>query len=79
LGSRKELLNDFLIKDSFSTSSDEIFGWHRGVLFLSNNLDKVVGTNTVMYATKTGLIWTSDLLESLYKNYNKYFAFVIDS
>jgi hypothetical protein len=53
--------------------------WDRGALFLSMHLNEVVGENTVMYALKGKLLWTSDLLNDLPTQYRKYFAFMLDS
>lgn len=79
VGSRVELYNAFLEHLKEMSPPDRNVGWHRGVLFLSEHLQEVMGPNTVMYATGGKLIWTSDLLRDLYQKYHKYFAFMLDS
>lgn len=79
VGSRAELYNAFLEHLKGMSPADRNVGWHRGVLFLSEHLQEVMGPNTVMYATGGKLIWTSDLLRDLYQKYHKYFAFMLDS
>lgn len=79
VGSRVELYNAFLEHLNGMSPADRNVGWHRGVLFLSEHLQKVMGPNTVMYATGGKLVWTSDLLRDLYQKYHKYFAFMLDS
>lgn len=79
VGSRAELYNAFLEHLKEMSPADRNVGWHRGVLFLSEHLQEVMGPNTVMYATGGKLIWTSDLLRDLYQKYHKYFAFMLDS
>lgn len=79
VGSRAELYNAFVNHLNNLSPEDRNVGWHRGVLFLSEHLQEVMGPNTVMYATGGNLIWTSDLLRDLYQKYHKYFAFMLDS
>lgn len=79
VGSRAKLLHDFQLENiPFGVSAD-LIGWHRGVLFLSQRLEQVIGPNTTVYATGDSLTWTSDLLNDLVQVYHKYFAFMVDS
>ena len=78
IGSRANLKNDF-IKMLKSTGGIESYSWHRGVLYLSEHLEAVMGANTVMYATGKNIIWADDLLGDMVNRYHKYFAFSLDS
>lgn len=78
LGSRATLLREFQLENILGIPND-LIGWHKGVLFLSQRLQQVIGPNTVMYATGNSLTWTSDLLNDLVNTYHKYFAFMVDS
>lgn len=79
VGSRADLLKGYeQLGDSIYPPNTEE-GWHRGVLYLSYNLQQVIGPNTVMYATGGSLTWTSELLVDMYSRYHKYFAFMLDS
>ena len=79
VGSRADLLKGYeqLGGSIYPPNTEE--GWHRGVLYLSYNLQQVIGPNTVMYATGGSLTWTSELLVDMYSRYHKYFAFMLDS
>lgn len=78
VGSRASLLQEFQLENITGMPND-LIGWHRGVLFLSQRLQQVMGPNTVMYATGNSITWTSDLLVDLVNTYHKYFAFMVDS
>ena len=77
VGSRAELLKEFNLQNT--GLSDNSIGWHRGVLFLSQRLEQIIGPSTDMYAVKGTIIWTSDLLTDLVSVYHKYFSFMLDS
>ena len=62
-----------------STGGIESYSWHRGVLYLSEHLEAVMGANTVMYVTGKNIIWADDLLGDMVNRYHKYFAFSLDS
>lgn len=79
LGSRATLLREFQLENIFSGVPNDLIGWHKGVLFLSQRLQQVIGPNTVMYATGNSITWTSDLLNDLVSTYHKYFAFMVNS
>lgn len=79
VGSRADLLKGYKEFGGSVYPPDTKEGWHRGVLYLSYNLQQVIGPNTVMYATGGSLTWTSELLEDMYSRYHKYFAFMLDS
>jgi hypothetical protein len=78
LGSRTELLNDYA-KSLSGETPDDVTSWHKGVIYLSENLTKMLGENTVMYVTGNNIIWTDNLLSDLVNKYNKYFAFGVNS
>lgn len=78
IGSRTDLKNDF-IKMLESAGGIESYSWHKGVLYLSEHLEAVMGANTVMYATGKNIIWADDLLRDMVNEYRKYFAFSLDS
>lgn len=79
LGSRATLLREFQLENIQSGVPNDLIGWHKGVLFLSQRLQQVIGPNTVMYATGNSITWTSDLLNDLVNTYHKYFAFMVNS
>lgn len=79
VGSRADLLKGYQDFGGSVYPPNTKEGWHRGVLYLSYNLQQVIGPNTVMYATGGSLVWTSELLEDMYSRYHKYFAFMLDS
>ena len=79
VGSRADLLKGYKEFGGTMSPPETLEGWHRGVLYLSYNLQQIIGPNTVMYATGGSLIWTSELLEDMYSRYHKYFAFMLDS
>ena len=79
LGHSASLLKDFQLENIVSSVPNDLIGWHKNVLFLSQRLEQAIGPNTVMYALGQNMTWTSDLLEDLVKTYHKYFAFVLDS
>ena len=79
VGSRADLLKGYQAFEGTAYPPGSQEGWHRGVLYLSYNLQQVIGPNTVMYATGGSLIWTSEMLEDMYSRYHKYFAFMLDS
>ena len=62
-----------------STGGIESYSWHRGVLYLSEHLEAVMGANTVMCVTGKNIIWADDLLGDMVNRYHKYFAFSLDS
>ncbi len=78
IGSRAELLNNFLSSGYNPAGADNQYSWHAGVLYLSTQLEEVIGVNTVMYVTGNSIIWTNELFDQLRK-YNKYFAFMLTS
>lgn len=78
LGSRATLRDQFMKILMEKGISLDTYSWHEGVNYLSNNIEAVVGTNTVMYATGLNVLWTDDLLSQMVQN-NRYFSFVLDS
>lgn len=78
VGSRAFLKEGFLqsLGDNNIDPIDSKRGWHRGVLYLSQNLSSVVGANTVLYAVHGQVIGTDELLQIMLDT-NRYFAFVI--
>lgn len=78
IGSRAELLKEFNLQNITGLPDDSI-GWHRGVLFLSQRLEQIIGPSTDMYAIKGSIVWTSDLLTDLVNVYHKYFSFMLNS
>ena len=77
VGSRAALLQDFL--QSYNPAgADNQHSWHSGVLYLSTQLEEVIGANTVMYVTGDTIQWTDDIFTQMRAN-NKYFAFMMSS
>lgn len=75
LGSRGTIMNQF--KKEMGWMGKDFLPF-QGAIHLSYKIDDILGPNTIMYYTKAGLIWTSDLLRQLYSQYEKYFAFKYD-
>ena len=77
LGSRATLKNEFMKILMDKGISLDTYSWHEGVNYLSNNIQSVVGANTVMYVTGLNVLWTDDLLSQMVQN-NRYFSFALD-
>lgn len=78
LGTRATLRDEFMKILMEKGVSLDTYSWHEGVNYLSNNIETVVGANTVMYVTGLNVLWTDDLLSQMVQN-NRYFAFVLDN